>query len=243
MPPVTPKKNAFALHGIRCRSRDRLSHRPPPGAQTRAHPPPITARSGHALSPSREVPRGSLDSPSGLLRTTRHEHPGLARRRATAREAARPAAPQALSDAELLALLLGARARAAPRRSIWRARCSRHFGSLRELLSARARRAASARAGVGPARYADPAGGAGAGAPALPRGAALGSGAGRPGGDTHLSPGAAARPALRGVLLPVPGQPPSADRLRGAVPRHHRPAPACIRARCCARRWPTTPRR
>ena len=32
----------------------------------------------------------------------------------------------------------------------------------------------------------------------------------------------AARPALRGLLLPAPRQPPPADRLRGAVPRHHR---------------------
>ncbi len=51
---------------------------------------------------------------------------------------------------------------------------------------------------------------------------AAGSTLAQPAGDARIPAVRAARPALRGVLLPAPGQPPSAHRLRGAVPRHDR---------------------
>jgi len=87
----------------------------------------------------------------------------------------------ALSDAELLALLLGSGIRGRSAVELARTLIAQ-FGSLRMLLNAEAARCL-AQAGIGPARYAGT------------RGA---------GGHAHLSRGAAARPALRSVLLSVP---------------------------------------
>ncbi len=138
-------------------------------------------------------------------------HPPLARRRAPAREAARPR-PAALSDAELLAVLFGTGTRGQSAVELARGLLSRHR-SLRELLSAdRARCLASP--GLGPARwcllqaalelarrhYAE----------ALRGGAVLNS----PNTRARAHPRGCATAAVRGVLLPVPRQPPPPHRLR-----------------------------
>ena len=128
-------------------------------------------------------------------------------------------APMHCTDAELLAVLFGSGCRGASAVDVG-GRLLREFGSLRHLLLADRGRCSRRRAGQSAIRPA--AGGAGAIAPALPAGAGGWPCAGVPARHAAVPDRAAAGPALRGVLLPAPGQPPPADRLRGAVPRHHR---------------------
>ena len=63
---------------------------------------------------------------------------------------------------------------------------------------------------------------------------------GRSVGERALSQVAAVRLSVRGVRVPLPRQPPSRDRVRGAVPRLDRRRRACIRARSCGAASRTT---
>ena len=90
----------------------------------------------------------------------------------------------ALSDAELVALLLGSGTRGRSAVELARSLIA-DFGSLRGLLNAEAQRCL-AQAGIGPARYAI------LKAAAFSRGAALWTHARGPRGDAHLPPGTAA---------------------------------------------------
>src|SRR6516162_1826238 len=93
MPPVTPRRMCLPCMGVRLRSR-RLSHR----ASRRYKPwrgSGISRQSERFLPLARRRPP-CLDSPPHTLRTERHEHPPLARRRAAAGEAARARRARAL---------------------------------------------------------------------------------------------------------------------------------------------------
>ena len=138
-----------------------------------------------------------------------------------AREAAGARRPGALGR-RAAGAAAGLRHARAHRRSTWRAAAARDFGSLRELLSADRRalpgeRAASGRRATPPCRRPSS-----SRAGTTARRCAPGPALDAPDDHAQIPAGAAARSALRGVLLPVPRQPPPAHRLRGAVPRHHR---------------------
>ncbi len=89
-----------------------------------------------------------------------------------------------LSDAELLALLLGSGTRGRNAVELARALLA-HFGSLRDLLNAEAPRCLG-QTGIGPARYAILQAAHGAGTAAFSRSAAGGAGAGGAGCDAHV---------------------------------------------------------
>ncbi len=171
---------------------------------------PASGRGSHSAPLFRKPP------PTGRAH---HEDPRLARGRTPPRKLIADG-PAGLSDAELLAVLLGSGKRGCTAVDLAR-KLLDEFGSLRELLSANRARCLDQLAS-GP-RATPPAGGAGARAPPLPRSArAVSPALAAPADHARLPARAAARQALRGVLLPVPGQSPPPHRLRGAVPRHHR---------------------
>src|SRR6516165_9600801 len=154
-----------------------------------------------ALSPPRRLLASLLRLSAHVLRTDGNDHPPLARWRAATREAARARGTRALGR--------GA-ARAAARfrypRPL-RGRAGAHADRTVRLAAhaAQCRSGALSRAGGDRARtLRHPQSGAGAGAAALPRGVARRSGTRGARGHAHLSRGAAARPALRSVLLSVP---------------------------------------
>src|SRR5215469_11342659 len=148
MPPVTPRRMCLPCMGARLRSR-RLSHRALRRVQTGGEEweiAPIRALSAPRpprLAFLRLIPQRLEPEVMSIRHWPAAERP---------REKLLERGAQALSDAELLALLLGAGNRGHSAVELARSLISQ-FGSLRTLLNADAARCL-AQEGIGPARYA-----------------------------------------------------------------------------------------